>query len=106
MSKYLLLGLLVVAIAVGTYIGCDGAGARAGVAKDAIIKKLDAALGELNVKRKKIELKQTELQEKLATLSAQRNRTEVRLELLQEKKENSAKKLESIKAKFNKSKTW
>ena len=41
MSKYLLLGLLVVAVAIGTYVGCDGANARVGVAKDAAIKKID-----------------------------------------------------------------
>ena len=50
MSKYLLLGLLVAGVAVGTYAsgGCDGAGARVGVAKDAAIKKIDDLLGPLN----------------------------------------------------------
>ncbi len=99
MSKYLLLGLLIVGVAVVSYVGCDGAGARAGVAKDAIIKKLDAALGELNVKRKKIEMKQTELQDKLATLREQRYRTEARLDLLRKKKGNSADALESMRGK-------
>ena len=72
-------------------------GARAGVAKDAIIKKLDAALGELNVKRKKIELKQTELQDKLAILREQMYRTEAKLELMEQKKTNSKAALDRIR---------
>ena len=58
MSKYLLLGALVVAVAVGTYAsgGCDGAAARVGVAKDKVIKEIDKVLGELKVKRKEVQI--------------------------------------------------
>ena len=58
MSKYLLLGLLVVAVAVGTYAsgGCDGAAARVGVAKDKVIKEIDKVLGELKIKRKEVQI--------------------------------------------------
>jgi uncharacterized membrane protein YczE len=49
--KYLLLGLLMVGLVVGLYVGC---GPRALVAKDKVIKEIDKVLGELNVKRKKV----------------------------------------------------
>ena len=66
MKNLLIIGVL--AIAVGAIAVFNGCGPRVGVAKDAIIAKLDKALGELNVKRKSIELKQKELRGQLAKL--------------------------------------
>lgn len=97
MSKYLLLGLLIVGIAVGTYAGC---GPQAGVAKDKIMDQVNKALGELNVKRKAIEQKQAGLRDKLDILKKNRYTTEARLELLTEKKQKSEAALESIKSKI------
>lgn len=97
MSRVIGLLLLVAAIAVGAYVGC---GPRVEVAKDAIIKRLDQALGELNVKRKAIELKQNELDGKLGLLRENRYRAEARLELLASKKQKSEAAMESLKAKI------
>ena len=94
MSRVIGLLLLVAVIAVGAYVGC---GPRVEVAKDAIIKRLDNALGELNVKRKKIELKQTELQGKLDELKANYYRAGARLDLMKEKKKNSEEAIAKIK---------
>lgn len=97
MSRVIGLSLLVVAIAIGTYIGCRP---QMEVAKDSIIEKLNAALGELDVKRKKIELKQVELRGKLEELSANKYRSEARLDLLAEKKRKSEEAIESIRGKI------
>jgi len=86
MSKYLLLGLLVVVIAVGTYVGCDGANARVGVAKDAAIKKIDDLLGPLNVKQKEVENAYNELKGASSGLREKRIEAQVRLQSLQTKK--------------------
>lgn len=84
MSKYLLLGLLVAGIAVGTYVGCGGA--RVGVAKDAAIKKIDELLGPLNVKQKKVELALAELKEASERIRSGRFDAAGRLKQLNEKK--------------------
>ena len=90
MSKYLLLGLLIVGIAVGTYIGCDGAGARMGVAKDAAIKRIDDLLGPLNVKQKEVENAFAELKDASAGIRDKRIEAQVRLKALTEKKASMA----------------
>lgn len=87
MSKYLLLGLLIVGIAVGTYIGCDGAKARVGVAQDAAIKKIDDLLGPLNVQQKKVENAFTELKGATDDLRESRIKAQVQLKSLNRKKE-------------------
>lgn len=98
MSRAIGLLLLIAVIAIPvTYMGC---GPRVEVAKDAIIKKLDSALGELNVKRKKVEMKQDELQDKLAQLRENRYRSEARLDLLASKKQKSEEALSSLKGKI------
>ena len=86
MSKYLLLGLLVVAVAIGTYVGCDGANARVGVAKDAAIKKIDDLLGPLNVKQKEVENAYNELKTASSGLREKRIEAQVRLKSLNTKK--------------------
>ncbi len=90
MSKYLLLGLLVAGVAVGTYAsgGCDGAGARVGVAKDAAIKKIDDLLGPLNVKQKEVENAFNELKSASSGLREKRIEAQVRLKSLTEKKQS------------------
>jgi phage shock protein A len=99
MSRFLLVALLVAAVGIGSWVGC---GPRVEVAKDKIIAKLDKALGDLNVKRKKIELKQTELHDKLDVLRKSRYTTEAKLDLLASKKEKSQKALDSIRDKVGK----
>ena len=86
MSKYLILGILVLGVAVTAYIGCDGAGARVGVAKDAAIKKIDDLLGPLNVKQKEVENAYAELKEATAGLRDKRIEAQVRLKALTNKK--------------------
>lgn len=94
MSKIIGVLLLVGAIGLAAYIGCTP---QAGVAKDAIIKKLNSALGELDVARKKIEMRQTELQGKMADLQMNRARAEAKLELLESKKKKSEESIEKIR---------
>jgi DNA repair exonuclease SbcCD ATPase subunit len=96
MMKFLGLLMLVAVVGLVAYVGC---GTRAEVAMDQITKRLDKALGELNIKRKEIEKKQGELQAQLAELSEKRVQGQVRLELLQEKKKNSDEALASVRSK-------
>ena len=84
MSKYLLLGLLILAVAVVSYIGCGGP--RVGVAKDAAIKKIDELLGPLNVKQKEVELAYDKLKNAAGDLRNKRIEAQVRLKSLNEKK--------------------
>ncbi|MFT5301037.1 MAG: putative nucleic acid-binding Zn-ribbon protein [Mariniblastus sp.] len=83
MSKYLVLGLLVAGIAVGTYVGCGGA--RVGVAKDAAIKKIDDLLGPLNVKQKEVEMAFAELEKSSEGVKYKRYDAQSRLKQLNEK---------------------
>jgi DNA repair exonuclease SbcCD ATPase subunit len=94
--KFLGLVMLVAVVGLIAYVGC---GPRGQVAMDEITKRLDKALGELNVKRKEIENKQAELQAQLSELSEKRVQGQVRLELLAEKKQKSDEALTAIKAK-------
>ncbi len=86
MSKHLTLGLVIAGIALVTYIGCDGANARVGVAKDAAIKKIDDLLGPLNVKQKEVENAYAELKEASSGLRDKRIEAQVRLKSLTNKK--------------------
>ena len=97
MVRFVVLGLLVVAIIAGTVIGC---GPRAQVAKDQILAKLDSVLGELDVKRKAIEIKQKELQSQLANVRERRIETEVRLEFVQKKKDAAQAAMDGMKGKL------
>ena len=90
MSKYLLLGLLVVAVAIGTYVGCDGAKARVGVAKNAALKEIDKLLGEINVKQEKVENAYDELKAASAGLREKRIEAQVRLKSLKKKQDSFA----------------
>ena len=90
MSKYLLLGLLVVAVAIGTYVDCDGAKARVGVAKNAALKEIDKLLGEINVKQEKVENAYDELKAASAGLREKRIEAQVRLKSLKKKQDSFA----------------
>lgn len=83
MSRAIGLLILVAFICVGLYIGC---GPRAGVAKDAAIKKIDELLGPLNVKQKKVEMAFADLKESTAGIRDKRIEAQVRLKSLTEKK--------------------
>ena len=74
MSKYLLLGLLIFGIAIGTYIGC---GPRSQVAKNKVIGQIDKVLGELNVKRQTVENSYENAQEAYQKLRDKRLEAEV-----------------------------
>ncbi len=93
--KFLGFLLLVGVIGVAAYVGC---GPRGQVAVDEITKRLDKALGELNVKRKSIENKQNQLQASLDELKADKYRAEARLDLLKEKQEKAKAAHEAAKA--------
>ena len=93
MSRAIGLLVLVALVCVGLYIGC---GPRAGVAKDAAIKKIDELLGPLNVKQKEVETAYEDLKESTAGLRDKRIEAQVRLKSLNEKKsalENEEKRL-------------
>ena len=83
MSRAIGLLSLVALVAVGLYLGC---GPRAGVAKDAAIKKIDELLGPLNVKQKEVEMAYAELVEATAGIRDKRIEAQVRLKSLTEKK--------------------
>jgi len=102
MSKFMLLGFLVVAVAVGTYVGCDGAGARVGVAKDAAIKKIDELLGPLNVKQKEVENAYNQLKSASSGLREKRIEAQVRLKSLTEKKAGFESQKEKLKGDLGK----
>lgn len=63
---------LIAVIGVGAYIGCDGAAARVGVAKDKVIKQIDKVLGELKVKRKEVQIAYDRVSEASAGLREKR----------------------------------
>ena len=88
MSKYILIGLLIVGVVVAAYVGC---GPRMGVAKDAAIKKIDDLLGPLNVKQKEVEMAYDKLKNASGGLRDKRIEAQVRLKALNEKKASLAK---------------
>ena len=83
MSRAIGLLILVALVCVGLYIGC---GPRAGVAKDAAIKKIDELLGPLNVKQKEVEMAYADVKKASAGLRDNRIEAQVRLKSLTEKK--------------------
>jgi chromosome segregation ATPase len=83
MSRAIGLLILVAFVCVGLYLGC---GPRAGVAKDAAIKKIDELLGPLNVKQKEVEMAYADLKEATAGLRDKRIESQVRVKSLKEKK--------------------
>jgi chromosome segregation ATPase len=93
MSRFLGLCLLVVAIAIGAYVGC---GPRMGVAKDKVIAKIDEMLGKLDVKLKKVEMAYADVESSTEGLRESRIKARLNLEKLQA----DAKKLEDEKAKL------
>lgn len=84
MSRAIGLLILVAFVCVGLYIGC---GPRAGVAKDAAIKKIDELLGPLNVKQKEVEMAYADVKKASAGLRDKRIEAQVRLKSLNEKQE-------------------
>ena len=90
MFRMIILGALVLALIAGTIIGC---GPRAELAADKVIAQIDKVLGELDVKRKTIEVNHRKIQTEMLTLRDKRIGTEVRLEQLMKKKELSQKEL-------------
>ena len=99
MVRYLVLGLLVAAVITGAVIGC---GPRAEVAKDKIMKKLDSILGELDVKKKSIEMKMDTLRADTEKLVFQRARAEAKLNLMTEKRDAIKSTMDSLKGKLKK----
>lgn len=85
--------LLVMALGVVTLPGC---GPRAGVIKDKVVAQFDKLLGELDVKKKKIELEAAKLESDLDDIRQKRIETEVRLENLKSKKANAEADLKKI----------
>ena len=53
MSKFIVVGLLVVGVAVAAYVGCRP---QMGVAKDKVVDKINTLLGKLNVQQKEVEI--------------------------------------------------
>ncbi len=94
MVRIIAVGVLLLGVVGIAVVGC---GPRAEVAKDKIIAQIDKVLGELDVKRKKIEINQQKLVGELADLREKRIGTQVRLEQLQKKKDASVKSLDKIK---------
>ena len=86
MGKYIGIGVLVVGIALVSYMGCDGAKARLGVAGDKAIEKIDGLLGKINVEQKKVENAYGELKSAMATVREKRIEAEVRVKSMNEKK--------------------
>ena len=84
MSRAIGLLILIAFVCVGLYIGC---GPRAGVAKDAAIKKIDELLGPLNVKQKEVEMAYADVKKASAGLRDKRIEAQVRLKSLNEKKD-------------------
>ena len=97
MTRFLVIGGLVVAIAAVAIIGC---GPRAQVAGKKIMDKIDKALGELDVKRQKIENKMNEVQTQMDEVKKGLYSTEARLEVLENKKKKSEEVIEDIKSKL------
>lgn len=97
MTRFLVVGGLVIAIAAVAIIGC---GPRVQVAGKKIMDKIDAALGELDVKRQKIANKMSEVQKQMDQVNKGLYTTEARLEILGKKKTTSESKLEEIKGKL------
>lgn len=97
MTRFLVIGGLVVAIAAVAIIGC---GPRAQVAGKKIMDKIDEALDKLAVKRQTIENTMKEVRDQMDEVKKGLYSTEARLEVLKNKKEKSEKVIEDIKSKL------
>lgn len=97
MTRFLVIGGLVVAIAAVAIIGC---GPRAKVAGQKIMDKIDAALGELDIKRQSIADKMKEVQGQMDQVKKGLYSTEARLEVLGRKKTKSEEVITDIKSKL------
>ncbi len=84
-----IIGLLLLAI----FIGCE---ARSQVAADKIKDRIDAMLGKLDVKRKKIDNEMKSLKKSLATINEKRINAEVQLEMYQKDTKNIENKISRI----------
>lgn len=73
-----------------------GCGPRAGVARDKLVAQIDRLLGDMEVKRKKIELDYNKLRNDLDGVRERRINTQVRLEQLELKQKNAAAKVAAL----------
>jgi len=96
MTKVLVGLLLIAVVGIVSYIGCDGARARLGVAGDKAVAKIDKLLGEINVKQKKVENAYNDLKNATAVVREKRIEAEVRLRSY----ENKKKEMEASKQKL------
>ena len=85
MTKYVVVGVLIVGVALVSYMGCDGAKARLGVAGDKALKKIDDMIGELDIRQKEVQNAFEEVKEMTDNTRAKRIEAEVLLEQKQEK---------------------
>ncbi len=85
MLRYLFAALLVVAIAVGAYVGC---GPRMAVAGKKVLAEIDKVLGKLNVQLEKVEQAHAELTKETETMREKQIEAKYKLDkLTAEKKE-------------------
>jgi len=94
MTRFLIIGGLVAAIAVGVVIGC---GPRAKVFGKKIMDKVDKAIGELDIKMQKIEDEKNAIEKDLGKVQKSLYTSEAKLELLQGKKQKSEQLIATIK---------
>lgn len=85
MSKYAVIGLVLIAVAVVVYNGCDGVSDRVGVAKDKAIAEIDKLLGEINVQQKAVQRKYDEIESMMATVREKHIEAQIRVKRMQEK---------------------
>lgn len=94
MLRYLFVGLLLVAIVVGAYVGC---GPRAAVAGKKVLDQIDAVLGKLNVQLEKVEQAHASLTKETENMREKRIAAQVRLGKLEEEKTELELKVEGHK---------
>lgn len=94
MFRYLFVGLLLVAVVVGAYVGC---GPRAAVAGKKVLDQIDAVLGKLNVQLEKVEQAHASLTTETENMREKRIAAEVRLGKLEEEREELEAKVVSYK---------
>ncbi|MEL7496307.1 MAG: hypothetical protein AAFN77_01765 [Planctomycetota bacterium] len=96
MSKYLIVGVLIVGVAIAAYVGCDGFSNRMDVAADKAIQKIDNLLGEMDVKQKAVENAYDDLKSLMAGVREKRIEAEVRVKSMNEKRDAMADKKTKI----------
>ena len=99
MLRFLFAGLLIVAIAVSAYVGC---GARAQVAGDKILAKIDDMLGSLDVKLKEIKNAHADLKASAEHNYVARKKSEYKVEELEEKQKEVEAKIAKKSAELKK----